>query len=91
MPECWLVTVAKVVINDINTRPLEQVVEEILSSGGEAVLTANITILRQQAQCEQAIDEFGALHAVVNNAGNNRDRMFASLSEEDWDAVISVH
>jgi len=40
---------------------------------------------------KSAIDTFGDLHAVVNNAGNNRDRMFTSLSEEDWDLVIKVH
>ena len=39
----------------------------------------------------QAIDTFGDLTGVVNNAGNNRDRMFASLSEADWDQVMSVH
>jgi len=40
---------------------------------------------------KSAIDAFGDLHAVVNNAGNNRDRMFTSLSEDDWDQVIRVH
>ena len=38
-----------------------------------------------------AIENFGGLEAVVNNAGNNRDRMFTSLSEDDWDEVIRVH
>jgi len=37
------------------------------------------------------VDTYGDLHVVLNNAGNNRDRMFTSLSEEDWDAVIAVH
>ncbi|MFY9333987.1 MAG: SDR family oxidoreductase [Porticoccaceae bacterium] len=84
---------AKVVINDINQAAAEQVVNDILSAGGEAVYnTANITdFADSKRSVEQAVSEFGALHAVVNNAGNNRDRMFASLSEEDWDAVIAVH
>ncbi|UVW35865.1 SDR family oxidoreductase [SAR92 clade bacterium H455] len=84
---------AKVVINDINQGAAQQVVQEIVSSGGEAVYnSANITdFADSKRSVDQAISEFGALHAVVNNAGNNRDRMFASLSEEDWDAVISVH
>lgn len=84
---------AKVVINDINQAAAQQVVQEIISSGGEAVYnSANITdFADSKRSVDQALSEFGALHAVVNNAGNNRDRMFASLSEEDWDAVISVH
>jgi NAD(P)-dependent dehydrogenase (short-subunit alcohol dehydrogenase family) len=84
---------AKVVINDINAPAAEQVVKDILGSGGEAVYNcANITdFADSKRSVDQAISEFGALHAVVNNAGNNRDRMFASLSEEDWDAVMSVH
>ncbi len=84
---------AKVVINDINQAAAQQVVNEILNSGGEAVYNnANITdFADSKRSVDQAISEFGVLHAVVNNAGNNRDRMFASLSEEDWDAVISVH
>ncbi|MEP1593550.1 MAG: SDR family NAD(P)-dependent oxidoreductase, partial [Halieaceae bacterium] len=40
---------------------------------------------------KQAIDSFGDLHAVINNAGINRDRMFASMTEADWDAVMAVH
>ena len=38
-----------------------------------------------------ALEAFGDLHAIVNNAGNNRDRMFTSLTPDDWDAVMSVH
>ena len=40
---------------------------------------------------KQALDSFGDLHAVVNNAGINRDRMFASMTEEDWDLIMAVH
>jgi NAD(P)-dependent dehydrogenase (short-subunit alcohol dehydrogenase family) len=37
------------------------------------------------------VDTFGGLHAVVNNAGINRDRMFASMTEDEWDAIMAVH
>ncbi len=40
---------------------------------------------------KQAIDAFGDLHIVLNNAGINRDRMFASMTEEDWDLIMAVH
>ena len=39
----------------------------------------------------QALDTYGGLHAVVNNAGINRDRMFASMTEADWDAIMAAH
>ena len=84
---------AAVLVNDINTEAARAVVDEITTAGGLAVVNeSDITNYESGGQAvAQAIDTFGDLTGVVNNAGNNRDRMFASLSETDWDQVMSVH
>jgi NAD(P)-dependent dehydrogenase (short-subunit alcohol dehydrogenase family) len=84
---------AVVLVNDINTEAARAVVDEITAAGGLAVVNeSDITNYESSGQAvAQAIDTFGNLTGVVNNAGNNRDRMFASLSEADWDQVMSVH
>lgn len=82
-----------VVVNDINQAAAKAVVDEIITSGGKAVVnTSDITNYNDSLNAvKQALDSFGDLHIVVNNAGNNRDRMFASMTEDDWDAVMAVH
>ena len=84
---------AAVVVNDINEEAAAAVVAEIEAAGGKAVVnTSDITNYDDSANAiKQAIDSFGGLHAVVNNAGINRDRMFASMTEQEWDAIMSVH
>lgn len=84
---------AKVVVNDINREAALVVVGEILGQGGSAVANSNDITRYDDAALivRQAIDTFGGLHVVVNNAGICRDRMFTSLSEADWDAVVAVH
>lgn len=84
---------AAVLVNDINTEAARAVVDEITAEGGLAVVNeSDITNYESSGQAvAQAIDTFGDLTGVVNNAGNNRDRMFASLSEADWDQVMAVH
>ena len=84
---------AKVVVNDINAAAAQTTVDAIKTAGGEAIAnTSDITNYDDSANAvKQAIECFGDLHAVVNNAGICRDRMFASLSEADWDSVIAVH
>ena len=84
---------AKVIVNDINLKAAEAVVSSITASGGEALAdNHDITDYEESAQIVRlAVDAFGDLHVVVNNAGICRDRMFASLSEADWDAVVAVH
>jgi NAD(P)-dependent dehydrogenase (short-subunit alcohol dehydrogenase family) len=84
---------ASVVVNDINTEAAQAVVDEITAAGGKAVVnSSDITNYDDSINAvKQAIDSFGDLHVVVNNAGINRDRMFASMTEAEWDAVMAVH
>ncbi|MEN9804037.1 MAG: hypothetical protein RIS41_884 [Actinomycetota bacterium] len=93
---------AKVVVNDLgggmdgsggDLSPAQQVVEEIRSMGGEAVANGDSVSDWKGAErlVQTAIDAFGDLHVVVNNAGILRDRMLFSMAEEEWDAVITVH
>src|SRR5436309_4682602 len=93
---------AKVVVNDLgahfdgtgaSTGPAQEVVDEIKKSGGEAVANGDSVSDFKGAQriIECAIDTFGKLTGVVNNAGILRDRMIFNMSEDDWDSVIAVH
>ncbi len=84
---------ARVLVNDINLPAAEAVVAEIRAAGGQA-LASNGDITDYAAAGEivrAALEAFGDLHVLVNNAGICRDRMFASLTEADWDAVMAVH
>ncbi|WP_372876713.1 SDR family oxidoreductase [Spongiibacter marinus] len=84
---------AKVIVNDINQDAAQKVVDEITAAGGTAIVnTSDITNYDDSLNAvKQAIDIFGDLHVVLNNAGINRDRMFASMTEADWDAIMAVH
>ena len=84
---------ASVVINDINPEAAARTVSEIAAAGGRAIANSNdITNYQDSALIvKAALDAFGDLHVVVNNAGICRDRMFFSLSEQDWDDVMRVH
>ncbi len=84
---------ANVMVVDINAETGQQTVDDIRSAGGQAELSLeDITSYESAGNIFKAtMDAFGDVHAVVNNAGNNRDRMFTSLTEDDWDAVIAVH
>ncbi len=82
-----------VIVNDINQEAAQKVVDEIVAAGGKAsVNTSDITNYDDSLQAvKQAIDTYGDLHIVLNNAGVNRDRMFASMTEQEWDTIMAVH
>lgn len=84
---------ANVVVNDIRREAAEAVVGEITAAGGRALAdSGDITTLDgARGIVAAALDAYGEVHVLVNNAGVLRDRMFLSLSEEDWDAVMRVH
>ena len=82
-----------VVVNDINTAAAQAVVNEITAAGGKALVnSSDITNYDDSLNAiKQAIDSYGDLHIVLNNAGVNRDRMFASMTEQEWDTIMAVH
>lgn len=93
---------ARVVVNDIGASlsgegndagPAAAVVAEIRAGGGEAVANTDSIATREGGQrlIQQAVDTFGRIDCVVNNAGILRDRFFHKLSEQEWDDVIKVH
>ena len=93
---------AKVVVNDLggapdgtggDLSPAQQTVADIKAMGGEAVVNGDDVSSWEGAQrmVNQAIETFGTLDVVVNNAGILRDRMLTNMTEEEWDAVIKVH
>jgi NAD(P)-dependent dehydrogenase (short-subunit alcohol dehydrogenase family) len=84
---------AGVLVNDIRREAAAAVVDEIEAAGGSAAANSDdITSMAGAARIVEAtVAAFGDAHGVVNNAGIVRDRMFASMSEEEWDLVIKVH
>ncbi|MCO7613853.1 SDR family oxidoreductase [Pseudomonas chlororaphis] len=84
---------ASVLVNDINRAAADAVVAQITGQGGSAVANSDDITDYQAAGriVRQALECFGDLHVLVNNAGICRDRMFSSLSEADWDQVVAVH
>jgi len=93
---------ARVVVNDLgggpdgsgsDSGPAYEVADEIRAAGGEAVAnTGDITTAEgADGLVRQAVDEFGALHVLVNNAGILRDRTIVNMTDAEWDDVIRVH
>jgi NAD(P)-dependent dehydrogenase (short-subunit alcohol dehydrogenase family) len=93
---------AKIVVNDLggavdgsgdDRSPAEQVVDEIKEMGSEAIANADNVADWEGGQrlINAAVEAFGDLHILVNNAGILRDRVLVNMTEEEWDAVIHVH
>ncbi|MHB8464908.1 MAG: SDR family oxidoreductase [Acidimicrobiales bacterium] len=93
---------AKVVVNDLggaadgsgtDRTPAEEVVDEIKAMGGEAIANADNIADWDGGErlVNSAIEAFGDLHVLVNNAGILRDRVLVNMTEQEWDAVINVH
>ena len=93
---------AKVVVNDLggseagegaDARPADEVVAEIAAAGGEAVANYDSVATMEGGEriVQTAIDAFGRLDILINNAGILRDRMVFNMTEAEWDSVIDVH
>ena len=93
---------AKVVVNDFggardgsggSSEAAEQVVAEIQSAGGEAIANgADVSSPEQvDAMVKQAMDTWGRIDVLINNAGILRDKSFVKMTQDDWDKVIAVH
>jgi NAD(P)-dependent dehydrogenase (short-subunit alcohol dehydrogenase family) len=93
---------AKVVVNDIGVNldgtggsegPAQQTANEISAAGGHATPNTESVASWEGAQriVQQALDEYGRIDGVVNNAGNIRDAIFHKMSEQEFDSVIAVH
>jgi 3-oxoacyl-[acyl-carrier protein] reductase len=84
---------AAVVVNDIDLGEAKKVVEEIAEQGGKAAANDSNIATREGARAlvDQCVDEFGAIHAAVNNAGNVKDRSFLKMTDDEFDAVVQVH
>ena len=84
---------ARVVVNDVALAPAEAVAGEIRAAGGEAVAHAGDVSAADAADSlvALALESWGRLDVVVNNAGILRDRMVYNLSEDEWDDVVRVH
>ena len=93
---------ARVVVNDIgagldgegtDSSPANDVVQQIRDSGGEAVASLDSVAEWESANriIATALETFGCVDAVVNNAGILRDRFFFNMNPEEWKAVIDVH
>lgn len=88
---------AKVVINDLgpstqdkNRKAAEVVVEEITKAGGEAIANLDSN-LEGDKIVKQAVDKWGRVDILINNAGILRDKSFKSMSDAEWDAITAVH
>lgn len=90
---------ARVVVNDLgvstlgeggSATPAQKVVDEIIAAGGEAVANYD-SVLDGEKIVQTALDNFGRIDILINNAGILRDKSFHKMTEEDWDLVYNVH
>ena len=84
---------ARVVVNDVDDAAAESVVKEIVENGGEAAASYEPigTVAAAESLLATALNAFGEVDVLVNNAGILRDKMLHNMSESDFDDVIQVH
>jgi NAD(P)-dependent dehydrogenase (short-subunit alcohol dehydrogenase family) len=84
---------AQVVVNDVEAEAAQEVVDEIVATGGAAVAAPGDVARWEtgEAMVAAAVRTYGDLHVLVNNAGNAADRFLVNMSEEEWDEVVRIH
>ncbi|MNQ63209.1 3-oxoacyl-[acyl-carrier-protein] reductase FabG [compost metagenome] len=84
---------AKVVVNDLDAAPAEEVVAEIRAAGGQAVAFASSVTAPDfgTSFVKATLDAFGAIDIIVNNAGYTWDNVIQKMSDEQWDAILDCH
>ncbi len=81
---------ANVVVNDFSEKAAGAVIEEIKKAGGKAAPAIG-SVEDGDKIVKAAVDAFGGLHVIINNAGILRDKSFASMTDDEWHAVVNVH
>lgn len=84
---------AKVVVSDIDAEPAEQTVSDIKAAGGDAAMYVGDVTAPDFAKgiVETAVNSWGALHVIVNNAGFTWDALVHKMTEEQWDKILDLH
>ncbi|ACL05598.1 MULTISPECIES: SDR family NAD(P)-dependent oxidoreductase [Desulfatibacillum] len=84
---------AKVVVSDIDPAPAEETVAEIKAAGGEAIAYAGDATADDFAEgiVKAAVDAWGGLHIIVNNAGYTWDGVVHKMTDKQWDAMMAIH
>ena len=84
---------AKIIINDVNESNAMSVLEKVKARGGKALAVIGSVTSREMVQkmVDAAVQEFGTLDIMVNNAGITRDVMLHNMTDEQWDQVIAVN
>ncbi|MFC9436697.1 SDR family NAD(P)-dependent oxidoreductase [Nocardia sp. NPDC057030] len=84
---------AKVVVNDLDAEPAKETVAAIEAAGGQAVSCVGSVTEEGFAErfVQTAVDEFGGLDIIINNAGYTWDSVIQKMTDEQWDAILDVH
>ncbi|TFK40300.1 peroxisomal hydratase-dehydrogenase-epimerase [Crucibulum laeve] len=81
---------ANVVVNDVNEKNANTVVNEVIKTGGKAA-AAICSAEEGEAIVKVAVEKFGGVHILIANAGILRDKSFQAMTEQEWDLVVAVH
>jgi 3-oxoacyl-[acyl-carrier protein] reductase len=84
---------ARVVINDLNPEPAQEVIDEIRAGGGEAIACVGSVTQADFADrfVRSAMDRWGDIHIIVNNAGYTWDNVIQKMTDQQWDDILDVH